>query len=128
MVTINQLVKKRCRFRSSGKRKVNVFSGHPQVEGVCLKVYTVKPKKPNSAIRKVAKVRLSIRKNIIAYIPGQGHSLQEHSTVLVRGGRVKDLPGVHYHLVRGKRDFQGDEIFARMNRRSKYGKKKLKYA
>jgi len=99
------------------------MKGRPQLKGVCLKVYTTKPKKPNSAIRKVAKVRLSIGKSVIAYIPGQGHNLQEHSVVLIRGGRVKDLPGVQYHIIRGKYDFTSTETFARSNRRSKFGVK-----
>ena len=84
-------------------------------------MYTTKPKKPNSAIRKIAKLKLSTGKNIIAYIPGQGHNLQEHSVVLIRGGRVKDLPGVHYHIIRGKLDFIARESFQRNKRRSKFG-------
>lgn len=98
------------------------MKGNPQKKGVCLKVYTRTPKKPNSAIRKIAKVRLTNKINIIAYIPGEGHNLQEHSVVLVRGGRVKDLPGVRYHLIRGKYDFQG--LLNRRKKRSKYGTKK----
>lgn len=108
-----------------GKKKhYNVsrsLQGRPHLKAVCLKVYTTKPKKPNSAIRKVAKVRLSTGKKTIIYIPGQGHNLQEHSVVLVRGGRVPDLPGVHYHAIRGKYDFTGKETFERAKRRSKYG-------
>jgi small subunit ribosomal protein S12 len=122
MVTVNQLVNKNCRFIKV-KGKPYLMKGRPQLKGVCLKVYTTKPKKPNSAIRKVAKVRLSIGKSVIAYIPGQGHNLQEHSVVLIRGGRVKDLPGVQYHIIRGKYDFTATETFARSNRRSKFGVK-----
>lgn len=106
------------------KKHYNVSStlrGRPHLRAVCLKVYTTKPKKPNSAIRKVAKVRLSTGKKTIVYLPGQGHSLQEHSVVLVRGGRVPDLPGVHYHAVRGKYDFSPKESFDRKKSRSKYG-------
>ena len=94
----------------------------PQKKGVCLKVYTRTPKKPNSAIRKIARVRLTNGIDVIAYIPGEGHNLQEHSVVLVRGGRVKDLPGVRYHLIRGVYDLQG--IVSRKKSRSKYGTKK----
>lgn len=94
----------------------------PQKKGVCLKVYTRTPKKPNSAIRKIARVRLTNGVDVIAYIPGEGHNLQEHSVVLVRGGRVKDLPGVRYHLIRGVYDLQG--IASRKKSRSKYGTKK----
>ena len=98
----------------------------PYKRGVCLKVFTVKPKKPNSAIRKVAKVLLSNKRRIIIAIPGIGHRLQEHSVVLVRGGRANDLPGVHYKAVRGKLDFNNYESFERANRRSKYGVSKKK--
>jgi len=97
--------------------------GRPYLRAVCLKVYTTEPKKPNSAVRKVAKVRFSTGRNLIVYIPGQGHNLQEHSTVLIRGGRVPDLPGVHYHIVRGVYDFIGKETFDRRKRRSKFGLK-----
>lgn len=93
----------------------------PQKKATCIRVYTTKPKKPNSATRKVAKVRLSTGTNVIAYVPGQGHNLQQHSVVMVRGGRVKDLPGVHYHLMRGKYDFNAGEKFGRKARRSKFG-------
>lgn len=93
----------------------------PQKKATCIRVYTTKPKKPNSATRKVAKVRLSNGINVIAYVPGQGHNLQQHSVVMVRGGRVKDLPGVHYHLIRGKYDFNAREKFERKARRSKFG-------
>src|SRR6516164_3808043 len=92
----------------------------PQKRATCVRVYTTKPKKPNSATRKVAKVRLSNGVHVIAYVPGQGHNLQQHSVVMVRGGRVKDLPGVHYHLIRGKYDFNAVEKFARKARRSKF--------
>lgn len=121
MSTIQQLIKKN-RKKKQRKIKAPALKGNPQKKAVCLKVYTRTPKKPNSAIRKIAKVRLSNKINVIAYIPGEGHNLQEHSVVLVRGGRVKDLPGVRYHLVRGKYDFQG--LLNRRNKRSKYGTKK----
>ena len=104
------------------KSKSPALKMSPQKKGVCLKVYTRTPKKPNSAIRKIARVRLTNGIDIIAYIPGEGHNLQEHSVVLVRGGRVKDLPGVRYHLIRGVYDLQG--IASRKNSRSKYGTKK----
>jgi small subunit ribosomal protein S12 len=104
------------------KHKSPALKQNPQKKGVCLKVYTRTPKKPNSAIRKVARVRLSNNTDIIAYIPGEGHNLQEHSVVLVRGGRVKDLPGVRYHLIRGVFDLQG--VAKRKQSRSKYGAKK----
>lgn len=104
------------------KTKSPALKKSPQKKGVCLRVYTRTPKKPNSAIRKVARVRLTNGIDIIAYIPGEGHNLQEHSVVLVRGGRVKDLPGVRYHLIRGVYDLQG--IASRKNSRSKYGTKK----
>jgi small subunit ribosomal protein S12 len=123
MVTINQLV------RGCRKRKIRHFRSvalvHcPHKKAVCLKVYTTKPKKPNSAIRKVAKVKLSTGKNIVVYLPGQGHNLQQHSVVLIRGGRVPDLPGVLYHAVRGKYDFTSKENFDRKTNRSKYGVQK----
>jgi small subunit ribosomal protein S12 len=121
MSTIQQLIKKN-RKRKKGKTKAPALKENPQKKGVCLKVYTRTPKKPNSAIRKIAKVRLTNKINVIAYIPGEGHNLQEHSVVLVRGGRVKDLPGVRYHLIRGKYDFQG--LSNRRKKRSKYGTKK----
>ena len=127
MVTINQLVNKNCRTLKD-KSKPYLLRGRPQLKGVCLKVYTTKPKKPNSAIRKIAKVRLlSIKKNVIAYIPGHGHNLQEHSTVMIRGGRVKDLPGVQYHIIRGKYDFTGSERIERGKRRSKFGRKRIMF-
>jgi len=123
MITMNQIVKKKARLNIS-KSRPHFFYGRPQLQGTCVRVYTMKPRKPNSAVRKVAKVKLSIGKSVIAYIPGSGHNLIEYATVLVRGGRVKDLPGVHYHLIRGKYDFSSDEVFFRSNRRSKYGTKK----
>ena len=123
MPTINQLIKKP---RSPLKRinKVKELEASPQKRGVCLVVKTMTPKKPNSALRKVARVRLSNGKEVTAYVPGIDHNLQEHSIVLVRGGRVRDLPGVRYHIVRGVLDASGVE--ARRRSRSKYGAKKPK--
>ncbi|MCM8787116.1 MAG: 30S ribosomal protein S12 [Candidatus Omnitrophica bacterium] len=123
MPTITQLlriprVKKRVRSKSPA------LWGAPQRRGVCIQVRTMTPKKPNSALRKIAKVRLTNSEEVIAYIPGEGHNLQEHSIVLVRGGRVKDLPGVRYHIIRGKYDCQG--VQNRKRSRSKYGAKKPK--
>lgn len=123
MSTIQQLIKRKKQIKKY-KTKSPALEQNPQKKGVCLKVYTRTPKKPNSAIRKIAKVRLTNKVRIIAYIPGEGHNLQEHSVVFVRGGRVKDLPGVRYHLIRGKYDFQG--LQKRTKSRSKYGGKKLK--
>ncbi|HEY6160105.1 MAG TPA: 30S ribosomal protein S12 [Bacteroidia bacterium] len=123
MPTIQQLVRKG-RARSTNRSKSAALASCPQRRGVCTKVYTTTPKKPNSALRKVAKVRLTNGTEVIAYIPGEGHNLQEHSIVLVRGGRVKDLPGVRYHIVRGALDTAGVEN--RRQRRSKYGAKKPK--
>lgn len=125
MPTLNQLVKG---IRGKKKRYVMcpALNTSPQRKGICIRVYTTKPKKPNSAIRKVAKVALTTKKRVIVYIPGQGHNLQQHSVVLVRGGRVKDLPGVHYHLIRGKYDFVYKENFDRCNKRSKYNTPKVK--
>ena len=123
MPTINQLLRKR-RRRPSSRDKVPALEKSPQKRGVCVKVYTTTPKKPNSALRKVARVRLSNGFEVTAYIPGEGHNLQEHSVVLIRGGRVKDLPGVRYHIVRGALDTAGVE--GRNQRRSKYGTKKAK--
>jgi len=120
MATINQLCKNKRRVKQH-KTRVKSLAGRPFVRGVCLKVFTVKPKKPNSAIRKVAKVLLSNKRKIIISIPGIGHKLQEHSVVLVRGGRANDLPGVHYKAVRGKLDFVAYESFSRKKKRSKYG-------
>lgn len=123
MPTIQQLVRKG-REAKKFKSKSPALEGCPQKRGVCTKVYTTTPKKPNSALRKVAKVRLSNQQEVIAYIPGEGHNLQEHSIVLVRGGRVKDLPGVRYHIVRGALDTAG--VANRRQRRSKYGAKRPK--
>jgi small subunit ribosomal protein S12 len=125
MPTIQQLVRKG-RKELLGKSKAPALDQCPQRRGVCTRVYTTTPKKPNSALRKVARVRLSNGKEVNAYIPGEGHNLQEHSIVLVRGGRVKDLPGVRYHIVRGALDTAGVE--GRNQRRSKYGTKKPKKA
>ena len=123
MPTINQLVRKGRKDKLK-KSKSPVLESCPQRRGVCLKVHTMTPKKPNSALRKVARVRLSYGKEITAYIGGEGHNLQEHSIVLVRGGRVRDLPGVRYHVVRGTLDCSG--VDDRKQGRSKYGKKKKK--
>jgi small subunit ribosomal protein S12 len=125
MPTISQLIRK---GRSSPvtKSKVPALAGSPQKRGVCTRVYTTTPKKPNSALRKVAKVRLTNGFEVISYIGGEGHNLQEHSVVLIRGGRVKDLPGVRYHIVRGSLDTQG--VKDRKQARSKYGAKKPKAA
>ena len=123
MPTIQQLIRKP-RKAEVTKSKSRAMKQKPQVRGVCTRVYTTTPKKPNSALRKVAKVRLTNQQEIIAYIPGEGHNLQEHSIVLVRGGRVKDLPGVRYHIVRGALDTGGVE--GRKQQRSKYGAKKPK--
>lgn len=123
MPTIQQLVRK---GRSSKRSKVATpaLKGSPQRRGVCTRVYTTTPKKPNSALRKVARVRLSSGVEVTAYIPGEGHNLQEHSIVLVRGGRVKDLPGVRYRIIRGAQDTQG--VRGRQQGRSHYGAKKEK--
>jgi small subunit ribosomal protein S12 len=123
MPTINQLVAKG-RERSKFKTKSPALAGSPQRRGVCIRVYTTTPKKPNSALRKVARVRLTNGMEVTSYIPGVGHNLQEHSIVLVRGGRVKDLPGVRYHLVRGALDAVG--VQNRRQSRSKYGAKRAK--
>ena len=123
MPTINQLVRK-SRERATTKSKSPALKGSPQKHGVCTKVYTTTPKKPNSALRKVAKVRLTNGFEVISYIGGEGHNLQEHSVVLIRGGRVKDLPGVRYHIVRGSLDTQG--VKDRKQARSKYGAKRPK--
>lgn len=96
------------------------MKGNPHLKGICLKIRTMSPKKPNSAVRKIAKIMLTTRRIILAYIPGQGHNLHEHSRVLVRGGKVPDLPGIHYKLIRGKYDFSWNELFLRRNRRSKF--------
>ncbi|MEQ8767516.1 MAG: 30S ribosomal protein S12 [Planctomycetota bacterium] len=123
MPTINQLVRKG-RKAVKKKSKTPVLESCPQKRGVCLQVRTMTPKKPNSALRKIARVRLSNGKEVTAYIPGEGHNLQEHSIVLVRGGRVRDLPGVRYHIVRGTLDASG--VNDRKQARSKYGAKRGK--
>ena len=123
MPTINQLVRKR-RAKVEKINKVPAMEACPQKRGVCTRVYTTTPKKPNSALRKVARVRLSNGFEVTSYIPGEGHNLQEHSVVLIRGGRVKDLPGVRYHILRGVLDTQG--VADRKQRRSKYGTKRPK--
>ena len=123
MPTIQQLVRKG-RVSKCAKVKTPALKGFPQRRGVCTRVYTTTPKKPNSALRKVARVRLSSGIEVTAYIPGEGHNLQEHSIVLVRGGRVKDLPGVRYRIVRGSLDTQG--VRCRQQARSRYGAKKEK--
>jgi small subunit ribosomal protein S12 len=132
--TINQLIrKKRVPLKAKSKtpaleRRINIIKGKtvwrpsPFMRGVCLKVYTTTPKKPNSALRKIAKIRLTNGMEVLGYIPGEGHNLQEHSVVMIRGGRVKDLPGVRYHIVRGKLDTLG--VDKRKRSRSKYGVKK----
>jgi small subunit ribosomal protein S12 len=125
MPTINQLVRKG-REAPRMKSKVPALGGSPQRRGVCTRVYTTTPKKPNSALRKVAKVRLTNGFEVIGYIGGEGHNLQEHSVVLIRGGRVKDLPGVRYHVVRGSLDTAG--VKDRKQSRSKYGAKRAKAA
>ena len=123
MPTISQLVRKG-RAKITKKSKSAALSSRPQRRGVCTRVYTTTPKKPNSAMRKVARVRLTNGKEVNAYIPGEGHNLQEHSVVLIRGGRVKDLPGVRYHILRGNLDTQ--VVANRKQRRSLYGTKKGK--
>jgi small subunit ribosomal protein S12 len=120
---INQLIRKG-RTKSRNRSKSPVLEGSPQRRGVCLIVKTQTPKKPNSALRKIARVRLSNGREITAYIPGEGHNLQEHSIVLVRGGRVRDLPGVRYHIIRGTMDAAG--VDGRKQQRSKYGQKRGK--
>ena len=121
MATVNQLIKK-SRKPKFKKTDVPALNSCPQRRGVCTRVYTTTPKKPNSALRKVAKVRLTNSIEVIAYIPGEGHNLQEHSLVLIEGGRVKDLPGVRYHIVRGTMDTSG--VDDRKTSRSRYGAKK----
>jgi small subunit ribosomal protein S12 len=123
MPTINQLVRNP-RIVQKTKTKVPAMEQSPQKRGVCTRGYTTTPKKPNSALRKVARIKLSNGFEVIAYIPGEGHNLQEHSIVLIRGGRVKDLPGVRYHIIRGALDTQG--VKDRLKNRSKYGAKKPK--
>ena len=123
MPTINQMVRKGRQIPAS-RNKVPALEACPQKRGVCTRVYTTTPKKPNSALRKVARVRLTNAFEAICYIPGEGHNLQEHSVVMIRGGRVKDLPGVRYHIIRGTLDTQG--VNDRRQRRSKYGAKRPK--
>jgi small subunit ribosomal protein S12 len=123
MPTINQLLRKP-RVARRSRNKVPALAASPQKRGVCTRVYTTTPKKPNSALRKVARVRLTNGFEVTSYIPGEGHNLQEHSVVLIRGGRVKDLPGVRYHIIRGTLDTQG--VQNRRQRRSKYGAKRPK--
>jgi small subunit ribosomal protein S12 len=123
MPTISQLVRQG-RKKQEKRNKVPALQACPQKRGVCVRVYTTTPKKPNSALRKVARVRLTNGIEVTSYIPGEGHNLQEHSVVLIRGGRVKDLPGVRYHIVRGNLDTQG--VNGRNQSRSKYGTKKPK--
>lgn len=123
MPTINQLVR-RGRKRQKNRTASPALQRCPQKRGVCIRVQTITPKKPNSALRKVARVRLTNGIEVTSYIPGEGHNLQEHSVVLIRGGRVKDLPGVRYHIVRGKLDTQG--VVGRNQSRSKYGTKRPK--
>jgi small subunit ribosomal protein S12 len=123
MPTINQLIRKP-RGEKPKRNKVPALKECPQKRGVCTRVYTTTPKKPNSALRKVAKVRLTNGHEVVSYIPGEGHNLQEHSVVLIRGGRVKDLPGVRYHIIRGVLDTQG--VKDRKQRRSLYGAKRPK--
>ena len=125
MPTVNQLIRKP-RTAPKAKTKTPALRGAPQKRGVCTRVYTTTPKKPNSALRKVARVRLTNGFEVTAYIPGEGHNLQEHSIVLIRGGRVKDLPGVRYHIVRGTLDAAG--VNDRRQGRSKYGAKRPKAA
>ena len=123
MPTINQLMRKPRQVQRV-RTKTPVLEGCPQKRGVCTRVYTTTPKKPNSALRKVARVRLTNGMEVTSYIPGEGHNLQEHSVVMIRGGRVKDLPGVRYHIIRGVLDTQG--VKDRRQRRSKYGVKRPK--
>ena len=123
MPTVNQLIRKPRQDKPS-RNKVPALKGCPQRRGVCTRVYTTTPKKPNSALRKVAKVRLTTGIEAVCYIPGEGHNLQEHSVVLIRGGRVKDLPGVRYHIIRGTLDASG--VNDRRQSRSKYGAKRPK--
>ena len=123
MPTINQLIK-RPRAKDKFRSKVPALESCPQKRGVCTRVYTTTPKKPNSALRKVARVKLTNGFEVTSYIPGEGHNLQEHSVVLIRGGRVKDLPGVRYHVLRGILDTEG--VKNRKQRRSKYGAKRPK--
>ncbi len=123
MTTINQLCKKKYRKKKRKLNKTPALEKCPQKRGICTKLVLRTPKKPNSALRKIVKLRLSNKKMVYGYIPGEGHNLQEYSTVIIRGGRVKDLPGIKYHLVRGKLDFNG--LSTRKTSRSKYGTKKI---
>jgi small subunit ribosomal protein S12 len=123
MPTVQQLIRKKRRSKVTRSKSLHL-EGCPQRRGVCTRVYTTTPKKPNSALRKVAKIRLTNGYEVISYIPGEGHNLQEHSVVLIRGGRVKDLPGVRYHILRGVLDTQG--VKSRKRSRSKYGVKRPK--
>ena len=123
MPTINQLLRKK-RARPKSRDKVPALEKSPQKRGVCIKVYTTTPKKPNSALRKVARIKLTNGFEVTSYIPGEGHNLQEHSVVMIRGGRVKDLPGVRYHILRGNAD--AEPVRDRKQRRSLYGTKKPK--
>lgn len=126
MITLNQLVRTP-RKNKKLRGRTPFLRGCPQKKGVCVRVYTTKPKKPHSAIRKLAKVYISsFHRHVLAYIPGQGHSLSVHSVVLIRGGRVRDIPGMHAKMIRNKYDFVGSEVIMRMRRRSKYGLKRLK--
>ena len=122
MSTLTQLIKNYIRLPKSRKNKTPALNHNPQKKGVCVKIVIRTPKKPNSALRKVAKIKLSDKNRVEAYIPGEGHNLQQYSVVLMRGGRVADLPGVKYHLIRGKYDFKG--LVSRKNGRSLYGTKK----
>ena len=124
MATINQLCLKKQRRKKIFKCKTPALSQNPQKKGVCVKIFNRSPKKPNSALRKVARLKLSNGKKIEAYIPGEGHNIQEYSVVMMKGGRVPDLPGCKYHLIRGKYDLQG--VKGRKQARSKYGAKKIK--
>lgn len=123
MPTVNQLIRG-ARVRATKKTSSPALKGSPQKRGVCVRVYTTTPKKPNSALRKVARVKLTNGMEVTSYIPGEGHNLQEHSVVLIRGGRVKDLPGVRYHIIRGALDCVG--VNGRKQSRSKYGAKRSK--
>ena len=124
MVTVNQLCNNSKRIKKTPLKKTPALEKCPQKKGVCLKIFIRTPKKPNSALRKLARLKLTNEKKVMSYIPGEGHNLQEHSVVLLRGGRVKDLPGVRYHILRGTLDTQG--VSARKQRRSLYGAKKPK--
>ena len=126
MVTFNQLSIKNIRIPKKSKNLATALSSCPQKRGICMKITTMTPKKPNSAIRKIAKIRLTNGRRITAYIPGQGHNLQEYSAVLVRGGKIPDLPGVRYRLIRGALDLTWKERILRKNSRSKYGIPKQK--